>query len=223
VTYQGPDSGAAVVDGGCTDNAGNSTTRGVRIAYDSTPPMLRNVTERSSAAADVLQWTSSNASDRVVVRRTVRGGKAHRKVFAGSAGGFTDGKIRPGVEYVYSLRSFDEAGNSSKVVSIDGPPKVVTLQRRHYVPRVASDPILRWRRVRGAGYYNVQLFRGSKRIYSAWPTTPQVGLRPTWKWSGRRFRLTPGRYRWYVWAGIGPRTLARYRSVGSESFVVPRA
>ena len=120
------------------------------------------------------------------------------------------------------MRSFDQAGNPSKVVTIAGPPKILTLRKTHYVPRAAPNPILRWRRFRGAGYYNVQLFRGSKRIYSAWPTAHQLGLPATWKWSNHRFRLTPGRYRWYVWAGLGPRTLARYRTVGSARFVVPR-
>jgi hypothetical protein len=68
----------------------------------------------------------------------------------------------------------------------------------------------------------VQLYRGSKRIYAAWPTMHQLGLPATWKWSGHLFRLTPGRYRWYVWAGFGPRKSARYRIVGSARFVIPR-
>src|SRR5204863_9303957 len=46
VTYQGPDNGAATVNGGCTDIAGNSTIRPVPLAYDATPPVLRKVRER---------------------------------------------------------------------------------------------------------------------------------------------------------------------------------
>ena len=121
------------------------------------------------------------------------------------------------------MQSIDEAGNASNVVSIAGLPKVLTLQKTPFVPRAAPNPILRWRRVRGAAYYNVQLYRGSKRIYAAWPRMHQVGLPPTWKWSGHRFRLAPGRYHWYVWAGFGPRTSARYRFVGSARFVIPRS
>ena len=38
---------------------------------------------------------------------------------------------------------------------------------------------------------------------------------------GRRYRLTPGRYRWYVWPGLGARSAKRYGSVlGSSSFVI---
>jgi hypothetical protein len=183
---------------------------------------LSDVTEQSAAGSNVLHWSSSSASDRVVVRRAIRGSKSHRTVFDASAGGFTDKKIRAGAQYVYSMHSVDEAGNSSNVVTVAGLPKVLTLRKTGYVPRAAPNPILRWGRFHGAGYYNVQLFRGSKRIYAAWPTTHQVGLPKTWKWSKHRFRLTPGRYHWYVWAGLGARKLARYSSVGSASFIVPR-
>jgi hypothetical protein len=223
VTYQGPDNGAATVTGGCTDAAGNTATLPVHLAYDATPPALSNVTEQSTGAADVLHWTSSSTSDRVVVSRALRGSKAQTKRLNASANGFVDKGIRPGAEYRYSVQSFDQAGNASSVISVVGLPKVLTLQKTHYVPRAAPNPILRWGRVHGARYYNVQLYRNSKRIYAAWPKAQQVGLPTTWKWSGRHFRLTPGRYRWYVWAGFGPRALARYRTVGSASFVLPHA
>jgi hypothetical protein len=220
VTYDGPDNAAATIDGGCTDLAGNSAAAPVQLAYDSTPPVLSAVTERSTAGADVLQWSSTSTSDRVVVRRASGGCNEQRTVFDGRGASFADRKIRPGAQYVYSVHSVDQAGNSSRVVTIRGLPKVLTLRKTSYVPRAAPNPILRWGRVRGAGYYNVQLFRGSRRIYAAWPTTHQVGLQATWKWARHRYRLTPGRYRWYVWAGFGARTLARYRAVGSASFIV---
>ena len=221
VIYQGPDSGTATVSGGCTDNAGNSAVAPVQLAYDATPPVLSHVAERSTTAADVLSWQSSSASDRVIVQRRVRGHKARRTVFDGVAGNFNDKTIRPGAEYLYSVQSVDQAANVSKVVSIAGPPKILLLQRTSHLLQAAPSPILRWRRVRSAAYYNVQLFRGSRRIYSAWPATHQAGLPTSWKWSGHRFRLTPGRYRWYVWAGLGARSLARYRFVGSAKFALP--
>lgn len=221
-TYRGPDTGAAAVNGGCFDRAGNSAGLQVHLAYDATPPTLSKVREESTAAADILSWASSTAADRIVVRRAVRGRKKHSTVFDGSAGGFTDKNIHPGTEYVYSIQSFDQAGNASKMVSVASLLKVLTLRKTHYVPRAAPNPILRWGRVRGASYYNVQLFRGSKRIYSAWPTMHQIGLQATWRWSGHHFRLTPGRYHWYVWAGFGPRKLAQYRAVGNARFSLPR-
>ena len=223
-TYRGPDSEAATANGGCLDRAGNNGILPVRLAYDATPPVLRGVTEESTDAGDTLHWTSSSPSDRIVVHRAVRGRKARTTVFEGSAaaGAFTDTKIRPGLQYVYSLRSFDQAGNASKARSLAALLKVLTLRRTPYVPLAATNPTLRWGPVRGASYYNVQLFRGSKRIYAAWPMGHQAGLPASWRWSGHLFRLTPGHYRWYVWAGFGSRRLAQYRIVGSARFVIPR-
>jgi hypothetical protein len=101
-------------------------------------------------------------------------------------------------------------------------PKVLTLQKTRYVPRVAPRPILRWAAKRGASYYHVQLFRGSKRIFASWPTTHQLGLPAAWRWAGHRHRLRPGHYRWYVWVGLGPRSFAQYRAIGSAKFIVPK-
>lgn len=221
-TYRGPDNGAAAVNGGCVDRAGNSGGGPVSLAYDATPPVVHAVTERSTTDADALSWTSSSPSDRVVVRRRVRGRKPRTTVFDGSGGTFTDTTIRPGTQYVYSVRSFDQAGNGSKIVSIAGRVKILTLQKTPFVPIAAPNPILRWRRVPGADYYNVQLYRGSARIYAAWPMMHQFGLRTTWNWSGQRFHLSPGQYRWYVWAGFGPRKSAQYRIVGTARFLMPR-
>jgi hypothetical protein len=222
-TYQGPDSGAAAVPGGCTDQAGNSASTSAQLAYDSTPPVLQKLREESTAAADALSWESSSASDRIVVRRSIRGLKKHRTVFDGSGSGFSDKTVHPGTQYVYSVQAFDQAGNASKTVAVTGQVKILTLRRTRYVPISAPNPILRWTRKTGAAYYNVQLFRGSRRIYATWPTMHQIGLPSAWKWSGHRVRLSPGRYRWYVWAGFGPRKLAQYRIVGSARFVIPRS
>jgi hypothetical protein len=221
-TYRGPDSGVATANGGCTDRAGNTTARPVRLGYDATPPTLRKVAEESTAAADTLSWSSSSAYDRILIRRHLRGRKARTTVFDGTGGKFVDERIKAGAQYVYTLRSFDLAGNASKAVSIGALVKILTLQRTRYVPLAAPNPILRWGPVRGARYYNVQLFRGSKRIYSAWPTRHQLALPTILNWSGHRFQLTRGGYRWYVWAGFGARRLAHYRAIGSARFRVPR-
>jgi len=99
---------------------------------------------------------------------------------------------------------------------------VLGLGKTPYVPRAAKGPILRWNAVRGATYYHVQLFRDSKRILAAWPVRPELPLRATWKWNGHKYRLAAGHYRWYVWAGLGRRSFARYRSIGHAQFIVPK-
>jgi hypothetical protein len=120
------------------------------------------------------------------------------------------------------VQTFDQAGNASKRIVVAGLPKVLLLGKTGYVPRAAAKPILRWNRVHGAQYYNVQLYRGTKRVFAAWPAKNQLGLPAGWRWNGKRQRLSPGKYRWYVWAGFGARSFAHYQTVGSAQFIVPR-
>jgi hypothetical protein len=221
--YGGPEGAGVGTAGGCTDAAGNTASTGFALSYDATPPALRGVSVSSKTAADVVRWRSSSPGDKIVVRRAARGNKAVSTVFQGAAPSFADKTVRPGIEYIYSVRAFDQAGNASRETSVVGLPKVLTLRKTPYVPRAAPRPVLRWESRRGARYYHVQLFRGSKRILAKWPTTHQLGLPLAWRWAGQRQRLGPGRYRWYVWAGIGARSFARYRTIGSAQFVVPRS
>ena len=222
LTYSGPDGGGAAVGGGCTDNAGNTAWAPITLNYDATPPVLAKVSVTSGDTADVVHWSSSSPADTVVVQRAARGNKAQPTVFRGSGSSFADKKIQSSVEYTYTVQSYDQAGNSSQKISAAGLPKVLTLRKTPYVPRVAMKPILRWPAVRGATYYHVQLFRGSKRILAAWPIGHELGLPAAWKWAGHRYRLSPGQYRWYVWAGLGRRSFARYHTLGSARFIVPR-
>jgi len=222
VTYGGPDQAAAGVSGGCTDNAGNFTPAPVSINYDATAPVLSKVRIESKASSDLVHWASTSPSDTVVVQRWARGNeKQQATLFRGSGAAFTDSKIAPGLEYNYAVQTFDQAGNASKRIVVAGLPKVLLLGKTGYVPRAAAKPILRWNRVHGAQYYNVQLYRGTKRVFAAWPVKNQLGLPAGWRWNGKRQRLSPGKYRWYVWAGFGARSFAHYQTVGSAQFIVP--
>jgi hypothetical protein len=80
--------------------------------------------------------------------------------------------------------------------------------------------MLRWTAVRGASYYNVQLFRGNRKVLSLWPTKSRVKLDRSWSFEGRHERLRAGRkYRWFVWPGHGARARADYGPlVGSRTF-----
>ena len=222
MTYSAPDTGTASAMGSCRDNAGNAASAPFAFAYDSTAPVLSKVSIASGAAADVLRWTSSSTSDTAVVQRSARGNKEQPVVFRGTGSSFADKKIQSSLEYNYSVQTSDQAGNASQKVSLVALPKVLTLRKLPYVPRASSQPILRWVAVRRATYYHVQLFRGSKRIFAAWPVRNELGLPAAWKWSGHRYRLGPGHYRWYVWAGLGRRSFAHYKALGSARFIVPK-
>jgi len=61
---------------------------------------------------------------------------------------------------------------------------------------------LRWRPDPRASYYNVQLYRGARKVVSTWPSVARVRL--------AKGRLRPGPYRLLVWSGIGSRERKRY-------------
>jgi hypothetical protein len=88
--------------------------------------------------------------------------------------------------------------------------------------RVSSPPLLSWTPVKGARYYNVQVLRG-KRVLAAWPARTTLQLKRTWRLNGRRYRLRPGVYRWYVWPGFGRISANRYGGrLGGSTFVVTK-
>ena len=86
-----------------------------------------------------------------------------------------------------------------------------------------APPVLKWAAVPKASYYNVQLFRGRQKVLSIWPAGTSLKLSKSWSYEGRDFTLTPGRYRWYVWPGVGNRDQARYlKLLGGSFFVVAK-
>jgi hypothetical protein len=208
--------------GHCSDRAGNLGFGSFAFNYDDASPTLSGFAVESRDGADIVSWKSSSPDDVATVSRTPRGGRT-ATVFHGAAAMFVDKGIKPGLEYRYSVQTADQAGNESKRLSGLALPKVVTLHNRGYVPRTAGAPVLRLPTVAGTSYYHVQLFRRGVRIYAAWPLRPQLALRTSWKWAGRRYSLTPGRYRWFAWAGLGRRSAGRYKLLGSAEFIVARS
>ncbi|MDQ3874461.1 MAG: hypothetical protein M3322_02760 [Actinomycetota bacterium] len=218
--YSGPDTATASVTGSCRDQAGNTGSRSLSFKYDATPPVLSAVSVASGDGVHVVRWRSSSRSDTAVIRRSPRGSRGATVVYRGRGTRFADRRIENGLEYRYAVQTHDAAGNASKRVSRLALPRVLTLRRLPYVPRVTARPLLRWRPAGGATYYHVQLFRGSKRLLVAWPLRRQFALPARWRYAGRAYRLRAGRYRWYVWAGFGRRSQSRYRRLGDARFVV---
>jgi hypothetical protein len=132
-------------------------------------------------------------------------------------------------DHQFQVRAIDVAGNADPTPSlhswrIQAPATKVAsaLLSPRAGARVNRPPLLVWRRVTGARYYNVQVFRGRRKVFSGWPTRTRLQLKAKWRYFGRTERLLPGRYRWYVWLGYGnPR---RHRALlGQSTFLVPRA
>ena len=67
---------------------------------------------------------------------------------------------------------------------------------------VSRPPVLRWTAVAAASHYNVQLWRGNRKVLSRWPARPRLKLHRSWRYNGRSYSLRAARYRWYVWPGF---------------------
>lgn len=75
-------------------------------------------------------------------------------------------------------------------------------------------PVLRWRATTGARYYNVQIFRGTRRVLNAWSTDIRLKVPEGVLRQGRS-------YVWVVWPAAGTRKAARYgTAVGRSTFAI---
>jgi hypothetical protein len=220
VRYSGPDSANAAVAGSCRDNAGNVSRSSFAFRYDATPPSVSAVRAIVGNRSARLTWRASSDTRVVEVARAPgRNRAAETVVFRGLASTVRDTGLTVARRYRYRVTVFDEAANSVAQTAL------VTATGRLLSPapgaRVTSPPFLQWTPVKRATYYNLQLIRGRK-VLSAWPVRAGFQLRRTWLYNGRRYRLRPGVYRWYVWPGFGRRSESRYgRRLGSSTFVVP--
>jgi hypothetical protein len=221
--YAGPTSAAAAVSGTCSDRAGNtSPAQSYVFKYDATPPALRAAGSALNRAV-VLQWRTSSNTQLVSIHRALASKKGSRqslgpRVYQGAGKAFRDRHLRNGVAYVYSLLAVSEAGLVSST-KISATPTALFNPSRG--ARVHRPPLLRWGRVRRASYYNVQLFRNGKKVLSAWPTRTSLRLHWRWSFERRHYRLSPGRYDWFVWPGFGAPAATKYgRLLGQNHFTV---
>ena len=218
-SYGAPDDASAAIPGSCRDRAGNVTGAAFAFKYDENGPNLRNVHATLGNRSARISWTASADTRLVEVRRAPgRKGKDVTVVYRGSGDGFRDTGLTVGRHYRYRVISFDQAANATSQAT------AFTAAGALFNPapgaEVSAPPRLKWSAIAGASYYNVQLIRG-RRLLSVWPGRASFQLRRTWTYNGRRYRLGPGVYRWYVWPGFGPIADARYgRLIGSSRFVV---
>jgi hypothetical protein len=135
-------------------------------------------------------------------------------VYRGLGRTASDFPVSPKRRIWYSAFAIDNDENVSMPASASLPRFNPPL----YSPRdgaiLRGSSLFRWRAVRSATYYNIQIWRGavSRKVISTWVNTPRYVLRT---------RLPPGRYSWYVFPGVGPRSAARYLALaGSATFTI---
>jgi hypothetical protein len=247
VVYGGPDSPTASFSAGCSDRAGNSSSRMFGLKYDTTPPAVPALNATPGDGSVALSWRRGPDVESVAVARTPGLGSDQTTiVFQGPGSTFIDSRVNNGVRYTYEVRVRDPADNANSDTATvvpsaaAGPPGFDAPQgpgategppRRGLISpgpgailRAGRPPLLRWLPVRGAHYYNVQLFRKGRKILSVWPTRTRYQLKRRWTYQGKLRRLIPGKYRWLVWPGFGPRSKADYgRRMGPSTFHVRRA
>jgi hypothetical protein len=206
VTHSGPEGAGVGVVGVCRDAAGNRASRTFPIDYDATPPGLGPVHAESGDGFAILQWRAAGDAARVAVRRSP--GPA-TPIYNGTGTRFRDDSLRNGVAYRYTVSAYDQAGNATHS-AVPAQPVAAPPILPAGVASVDEPPVLRWKPVKKARYYNVQLYRGGVKILSAWPRYNRFPLRKAWRYRDREQRLRDGAYRWYVWPGYGAVTKHRY-------------
>ena len=198
----------------------------------SPPPAVRvppaNVADlrvRPIDGAAWLEWRAVPTAARYVVTRSDRAG-ATRSVYDGRATSYIDRGLVNGEEYRYVVISYDAAGLRSIGVAVVAVPAVPVLVAPAHGASVSRPPLLTWRRVSAASYYNLQLFRVSAdgartKVLSTWPARTQFRLLRSWRYAGKSRRLAAGSYEWYVWAGFGARAAENYGPLlGWSRFIV---
>ena len=148
-----------------------------------------------------VSWRTGADTESVEVKRSPGlGDEPATTVFRGRAESFLDVRVTNGVRYAYEVRAHDAAGSAASQTTTgvpvatgpDAAPPGPTARmppgpragrRRLIAPRAGTlvrpgrPPLLRWTPVRGARYYNLQLWRRGRKILSAWPARSQVPAR----------------------------------------------
>jgi hypothetical protein len=169
--YVGPD-GPATLSGTCRDRAGNtSAPLAYSLRYDATAPALTGVGARGGDGVVTLSWSAGDAQRVTVTRSRGGAGAATSVVFDGAGAGHVDAGLTNGVSYSYTVTATDAAGNAASASAVAKP--LTRLVAPAAGRAFSAPPLLRWKRVRRADYYNVQLFRGTQKILSTWPTRPR--------------------------------------------------
>jgi hypothetical protein len=238
VSYSGPDTGGTTVSGTCSDKAGNRTGgASPSFKYDSTPPKLSNLGVDWDDGSATLTWTASADTKSIEIDRTPGpDGPDPGAVFKGLASSFEDKGLTNKVKYLYTISAFDDAGNKAvESVTIIPAAKLYSPARG---TTVTSPPLLGWRKVPGASYYNLQVYFGvasnamrrvaslnvsGRKVLTAWPLKPHYRMKKSWTFKGKKRNLVVGHYRWYVYPGLGKRSANKYGPlIGQSDFYVKK-
>jgi hypothetical protein len=187
------------------------------------PPDVSDLKAEAGDRRVRLSWQIPPGVDHVVISRSLSLGGDVQVVYTGSAESFLDRAVVNTLEYRYVVVSVDKDGLASAGVAATAQPRQTLLKAPKDGARLRKAPKLTWVANSEANYYNVQLFRGEKKILSIWPLKPALTLKNKWKYQGHTYKLSRGVYRWYVWPGFGARKAVDYgEMLGFSTFQIVR-
>jgi hypothetical protein len=192
------------------DRAGNVSAAGV--AHATTPDLTAPGSATALRAirhgqAVSLRW--SPARDRDLARSVLVSQTGHAprspsdgsRVFSGAGARF-DTILGVGETRWFAVFEVDVHGlvSGPAAIAVTVPPSLLLPVDGTVAIGV---PRLSWQRVRHARYYDIQVWKGSRKLAEAWPSKP-YWRPPSAKLAGA------GRVTWYVWPGFGARSAANY-------------
>lgn len=223
LSYSGLVDGAYLFTVQVTNSIGNVRQASYGWTVDRTSPAaVARFAARPGYRRVALSWTKpiDVDYDRVRVwRKRGAAGSWTRLLDRVTASSFTNTPVTNHVLYRYRIASLDHAGNVSAVRVVTAWPSPIS--RPAYRSVVHRPPLVDWRPVTRASYFNMQVWRDGRKILSVWPRFSQYRLSSSWTYKGKRHMLAGGQVSVYVWAGFGPKAAARYGPLyGRTVFIV---
>jgi hypothetical protein len=219
-----------------TDDEGNQTQKSATVTVspdpvgpqpggDTTPPAnvgsVRAILGNLSVS---LSWKPpARDFDHVDVVQSAGAGGDEKVVYSGKKKSFVAKGLTNGIEYRFLLIAYDKAGNRASGVAVVALAQQQTLLAPPNGAVLTKAPLVKWKPLKGARYYNAQIWfepagsgravlaaTASRKVMSVWPTKPSFKMKKSWRFGGKKFTLKQGRYLLYVWPGIGPKSADRY-------------
>jgi hypothetical protein len=221
--YTGLTDGAHLFTLQVTNSIGNVNQASYDWVVDRTPPApVARFGARAAHRRVALAWTGpiDIDYDRVRLwRKRGENGSWRLLMRTRTAASYADRPVANHVRYRYRIESLDRAGNVSASTALTAWPSPIVSPR--YLDVVHSGPLIDWRAVKRARYYNMQVWQDGRKILSVWPNRSRYRLRSSWTYRDRRHRLSEGRLTVYVWGGFGRKAAVRYGPLwGRTAFVV---
>jgi hypothetical protein len=211
-SYSGLEDGSYLFTLRVMNSLGNISEGNSAWLVDTEPPArVTGFRTHSGNGWVKLEWTKpvDLGYDHVLIRRKRIGGSSWNTLgIRRDVTSMVDREARNDVLYTYSIRSVDEAGNSSAASTALGRPSRILSPQFDAV--LSRAPLIDWVSTPHATYYNIQIWRNNRKILSAWPLKSAFQVHSSWTFAGKHYSLSADRYRVYVWPGFGSKVSADY-------------